>query len=109
MDLEKSKNNAMEAMGIDEELFVELVTGFVGEADEGVEAIRRALQEDDFETVRAAAHKLRGAAGGLRIEGIQDLAAGLETASENPTDPDLMRNNADLLREEVEELKRQAT
>ena len=109
MDLEKSKKDAMEEMGIDEELFVELISGFVGEAEEGVEAIRVALESNDFETVRSTAHKLKGAASGLRIMEIQSPAGALEAASENPTDPDLIRREAERLKEGVAELKRQAT
>jgi HPt (histidine-containing phosphotransfer) domain-containing protein len=105
MDIEKAKKDAMEALGIDEELFDELAGIFMGETEESIVTLDAAFEAGDFETVRGEAHKIRGGAGNLRIEEIQSLAAVLESACEDGGDRDLIRKDADLLKSAVAELK----
>ncbi len=56
----------------DESIFVEMVTIFVREAPDHVGALERAMKNGDTETVRRAAHKLKGS---CQIMGASRLAA----------------------------------
>ncbi len=58
-----------------------LLEQFVAELPERAQAIRRALEQSDFETLLRLAHQLKGSAGGYGFPTITDAARQLEEAA----------------------------
>jgi two-component system, sensor histidine kinase and response regulator len=65
-------------VGGDRELLVEISRLFVDDAPRHLEKIRRALDERDGESLRRAAHGLKGAAANFDAEGVVTAARALE-------------------------------
>jgi HPt (histidine-containing phosphotransfer) domain-containing protein len=58
--------------------FADLVVQFVAGLDERLAVMERALRQADFETLRAAAHQLKGSGGGYGYPIITEHASRLE-------------------------------
>ncbi len=70
----------------DDEDFVELVELFVSELPDRVESMRKAVEENDLDTLKRLAHQLKGAAGGYGFPTITDNARDLEQNSQATED-----------------------
>lgn len=73
-------------MGCDED-FLELVELFVSELPGRVEAMRQAIEDNDWDALKRLAHQLKGAAGGYGFPTITDNARELEQSTEATADP----------------------
>ena len=71
-------SSLLDTVGGDVALVEELVSLFVEDAPEEMEAIRRALQEKSAPALHEAAHKLKGAVGNFGARCAHDLAYSLE-------------------------------
>lgn len=63
------------------DLLRELLVLFLRDTPERLDALRRALACDDFETAARAAHSLKGSAANLGAGALQALAASAETSA----------------------------
>lgn len=63
------------------DLLRELLMLFLRDTPERLDALRRALACDDFETAARAAHSLKGSAANLGAGALQALAASAETSA----------------------------
>jgi len=72
-------------LGADED-FVELVEMFVSELPDRIESMRKAIEENDMDSLKRFAHQLKGAAGGYGFPTITDNARELEQSSEAAAD-----------------------
>jgi signal transduction histidine kinase/DNA-binding response OmpR family regulator/HPt (histidine-containing phosphotransfer) domain-containing protein len=83
-----NKDEAMERLGGDPELFREVLGIFLEDSREHVALLRRGLDNQDCQGARRAAHRIKGAAANLAAVSVQKAASALETASR---DNDLYR------------------
>ena len=88
------------------DLLRELITLFLRDTPERLDALRRALARDDLETTGRAAHSLKGSAANLGAAGLQSLAASAETAARDRAQPGLVTLLA-LLDAEFAQVRRQ--
>jgi HPt (histidine-containing phosphotransfer) domain-containing protein len=92
------------------DLLRELITLFLRDTPERLDALRRALAREDLETTGRAAHSLKGSAANLGAAGLQTLAASAEAAARNRDQPALSTLLASLdaefaqVRRQLEEL-----
>ena len=92
------------------DLLRELITLFLRDTPERLDALRRALAREDLETTGRAAHSLKGSAANLGAAGLQTLAASAEAAAHNRDQPALVTLLASLeaefaqVRRQLEEL-----
>lgn len=66
--------------GDDDEMFKEILTGFVAPSEEIVEEMRAAIAEESTEGVKLAAHKLKSAASSVGADSLADMCKTLEMA-----------------------------
>ena len=74
----------------------DIIPGFLGHRRDDIESILRALEHDDYETVRFLGHSMKGAGGGYGFDGITELGQSMELAA--------MGQNAQEVRKLVSEL-----
>jgi len=70
--------SALERIGGDNEFLIELLDEMMLQLDDGVEIIKKAITELDFETLKRTAHGLKGAAANLEINHLAGLFKELE-------------------------------
>lgn len=84
--MEKSVAEAKAAIGselVEEDpSFAEIVVQFVDGLNDRLDTMERAVRSSDFETLRVAAHQLKGSGGGYGYPALTDLAAELEALAE---------------------------
>jgi len=73
---------------------VELVEMFVNELPDKVAAIKKAMEDQDFEALRALAHQLKGSGGGYGFPAITKAAAEIEATTK--ADRDLRKLTAEV-------------
>ncbi|MBF0494041.1 MAG: Hpt domain-containing protein [Candidatus Omnitrophica bacterium] len=76
MKLEKER--AMEALGIPEDMYMELVNCFVSETAGALCTLKETVNLRDFENIANNAHFIKGSAGNLRLEEIYAAAKEIE-------------------------------
>ncbi len=76
---------------------VELVEMFVDELPDRVEAIEKMLKQQDFDSLRALAHQLKGAAGGYGFPTITDAAKTVETVAKTTQDVESLKKDVEYL------------
>jgi two-component system, sensor histidine kinase and response regulator len=76
--LDKSK--AMNDFQITEQLYDELLTDFVAQADEKIKAIESAVKKGGMKEAADIAHSLKGVAGNLRLDDCYTIARSIEVA-----------------------------
>jgi len=74
----------------------EIVPIFLQNRHDDVESIMKALQQDDFETIRILGHSMKGAGGGYGFDDITDIGHYLEQAAKE--------RNSEMVRKHVEYL-----
>jgi CheY-like chemotaxis protein len=67
----------------DEQLLAEVVELFLADSSTLVEAIRSAIERDDVKDVRAASHRLKGAASNLAAAALTEAARAIEVVAES--------------------------
>jgi HPt (histidine-containing phosphotransfer) domain-containing protein len=67
----------------DPELLVDLISMFLQDAPQKLEAITTGLAALDFEKVEHAAHSLKGSSGNLGAQRVQDLCETIQIAGRN--------------------------
>ena len=65
-------------IGLDEEEVLELVELFFETSMSELEKLKKAMNQNDAETVVETAHSIKGAAGNMRFEEIYELASQIE-------------------------------
>ena len=71
---------ALRRLGGNEKLFVGLLRDFIKNQTGAVEAVRKKLEEHDFETAKRLAHTLKGAAGNIGAFKVFEMAGELDKA-----------------------------
>lgn len=79
-----------------EEEFRSLMPDFLTNRRQDVESIRRALDEDDFETIRSLGHGMRGAGGCYGFDSISALGEGFERAACEKNNMEIRKRLAEL-------------
>jgi PAS domain S-box-containing protein len=79
-----------------EEEFRSLMPGFLVNRRQDVESIRRALDEDDFETIRSLGHGMKGAGGCYGFDSISELGEGFERAAHEKSNIEIRKRLAEL-------------
>lgn len=80
------RKTALEQMGGDEELMVELVEVFLEDLPERLQEIEAALAAGDAETLSRAAHTLKGSVGNFAAHAAYETAFELETLAKQGTE-----------------------
>ena len=65
---------------VDREL-EDLIPGFIENRNRDITAIRAAMDQADFDTVRSLGHGMRGAGGGYGFDAITDIGAAMESTA----------------------------
>ena len=65
----------------DEELAATVIAGFLEDIPKQLSAIKEFVERDQVDKVRAQAHQIKGAAGSVTGQGLQETAAAMEEAS----------------------------
>ncbi len=73
-----NRATALAQLGGDEDVLKDVMTVFLQENSSRMEALRRAVDEEDAEAVHRAAHSLKGAAGCISLTAVAEAAAVLE-------------------------------
>ena len=74
----------------DDEEVIDLVEEFVGTLPCRIEALRQAFEKNDLDTIRTAAHQLKGSGGGFGFALITDAARRFESAARDRADPETL-------------------
>jgi len=93
-----------EKLGLDEEDFKELITLFIDTSISDLENMKSALDENDFEKARDAAHSIKGAAGNLGFMDIWEVSSKCEKASKAGNSEEI-GDTMSILSDQVEKLK----
>jgi two-component system sensor histidine kinase/response regulator len=92
-------DDGLNRLGGDVALWYEIAALLIEDTPSRIEAIGRAIEQGDAETVRAQAHSLKGAAANLGAKPLQRAAAQLETDARESRS-DLLSDGLDRVREE---------
>lgn len=65
---------------VDEDL-VELIPQYLNNRRKDIEAMSRALGDDDYEAIRVLGHTMKGSGGGFGFDQISHIGSGLEEAA----------------------------
>lgn len=60
----------------------DLIPGFLENRRSDIQAMREALEQSDFETIRTRAHAMKGAGGGYGFDAITTISREIEDAAE---------------------------
>lgn len=60
----------------------DLIPGFLENRRSDIQAMREALEQSNFETIRTRAHTMKGAGGGYGFDAITIISRGIEDAAE---------------------------
>jgi signal transduction histidine kinase/DNA-binding response OmpR family regulator len=63
--------------------FAEFIPAFIEDVLKDVREMSQALTQEDFDAVRKASHRIKGAGGGFGLETISEIAIALETAAKS--------------------------
>ena len=99
------KIKAMEAVGIDEDTYNELLRSFVPEVEAEIGKLGEAVEKDDFAGIAAIGHGLKGMAGNLYITPMQDAAKAIEALAREGRDKQAIMGKIAALKQSAEELK----
>lgn len=80
---------------IDEDLS-DLIPGYLENRRKDIDAIRAALDQGDFETIRVLGHGMKGSGGGYGFDAITEIGRSLEQAAKSA--------DADGIKQQVDEL-----
>jgi len=83
-------------IGLDEEEMLELVELFFETSISDLEKLKKALDQNDAETVSETAHSIKGAAGNMRFEEIYEMARQIEKNANEKILDGLMANVASI-------------
>ena len=89
-------NSALEELGLDKEDFDEFVDDLKAFLEEGMPALKGAIESEDFTEVRAQAHAIKGALANLRFVQSADVAKKLEEMGRTSTDNGMASSYAEL-------------
>ncbi len=78
-DFKKVAQNASSRLGLDSVTLQRLFEVFAQSVTSEVEILQKAIQNDDYEAIYNSAHKITGAAGGIMLKRVEELARELET------------------------------
>jgi PAS domain S-box-containing protein len=70
-----------EELGLDQEQYLEILTGFIEEKKKDMEELEKALAREDTERIARLAHKIKGSALNLRLDLMAQPAASIEKAA----------------------------
>lgn len=70
-----------EELGLDQEQYLEILTGFIEEKKKDMEDLESALAQKDIESISRLAHKIKGSALNLRLDSVGKPAANIERAA----------------------------
>jgi HPt (histidine-containing phosphotransfer) domain-containing protein len=65
----------------DDEDVLELIPDYLANRRDELGALDNAIEQNDFETLRALAHKMKGSGGGYGLNRITEIGRGLEAAA----------------------------
>ncbi len=65
---------------VDEDL-IELIPQYLGNRRKDIEAVSRALGDEDYESISTLGHTMKGSGGGFGFDRISDIGSGLEAAA----------------------------
>jgi len=65
---------------VDEEL-VELIPEYLSRRQKDIETVTRALEDEDYESIRVLGHAMKGSGGGFGFDQISDIGSGLEESA----------------------------
>jgi HPt (histidine-containing phosphotransfer) domain-containing protein len=74
----------------------DLIPEYLQNRRQDVEAILKALENQDYETIRVLGHTMKGTGGGYGFDAITDLGQTLEEAAKNQNEPAISQATAAL-------------
>jgi HPt (histidine-containing phosphotransfer) domain-containing protein len=77
------KEEALARIGGEEEFLKELLEIYRDEFDKRYTALRKAIEEKDFQAIRENGHSLKGASDNLSLPGLREAAFEMEMAGKN--------------------------
>jgi len=106
MDLNKCRKEAVEALGITDDIYNELIQDLLKDAHGTLKELQEAFDKDDFTALLIAAHSLKGYVANLRIEEMENIAGTIERICRESKDKKVIERNIAVLRKSFEELKK---
>lgn len=82
----------------------DLIPGYIENRHKDIEAVRAALAQGDFETIRALGHGMKGSGGGYGFTKITGIGAEMEQAAK-VSDSDTIKNLSNDLSEYLENIE----
>ena len=83
-----SIDDTAKALGLQIPIFKTILKTFIGSIDKDVESLKQAINENDFDKIRGAAHKIKGAAGNLKITNVFEITKDIELSAKEEFDID---------------------
>jgi HPt (histidine-containing phosphotransfer) domain-containing protein len=96
--------SALERIGGDESFLFDLVNIYVEDFIAKYEKLRKAVKEEDFETIKDVGHNLKGSSANLSLPLLQEISYQIETAGRD-RDLDKSRKQLMLLEQEFQRLR----
>jgi HPt (histidine-containing phosphotransfer) domain-containing protein len=91
--------SALERVGLDRDFLAELIALYQSEFPNFCNRIQKALESNDYSTVRMLAHSLKGSSNSLGFPGLGHISKELEKAGDTQDHGSIERNLAVLLME----------
>lgn len=105
MQIDRAK--AIKELGISTELLNELLGIFVEQAESTLKIMSEVVDKKDYEQIRKSAHFIKGSAGNLRIDTIQEIAREIELGAIEKQGINIIEGHVDKLRIVFEEVKKE--
>ncbi len=71
------------SLGLQVPIFKTILKTFIMSIDKDVENLKKTIEEEDFDKIRAASHKIKGAAGNLKITNIYEITKDIELSAKD--------------------------
>lgn len=99
------KKKAMEELGLDEDVFGELLRDFLSEAEAQIKKLGETIEAGNYDEIVQIGHSLKGMAGNLRIIPMQDLARSIEELAKESKDKQAIIKKYQAVKESLKDLR----
>ncbi len=100
-----SIENTAKSLGLGLPIFKTILKTFFSSIDNDLEKLKESIEEKDFEKIKASAHKIKGAAGNLKIDNVFEITKDIELSAKDNFDINYIKKYDKLL-ECVKEIKK---
>ena len=103
--MQVDKEKIMSELGITDDFCNELIQDFIDQVEASIGKLDKALETDNFDEIMQIGHFIKGAAGNLRLEEIQNITKDIEDSARTNKDKKIIEESTTRLKTVFKELK----